>query len=107
MLFLFFVRAGSPRKPQLRGDCRIRVGLLSHPITHAVIVYQKIANNLIVLEIGTFIGFSTLGWLDAVGPDGLVTALEFSPEYAKIAEETFAKNGIKNAEVIVGDARES
>lgn len=60
-----------------------------------------------ILEIGTFIGFSTLGWIDAVGPNGHVTALEFSPEYAKIAEETFAKNGIKNAEVIVGDARES
>ena len=68
---------------------------------------RKSSNNPPVLEIGTFIGFSTLGWLDAVGPDGLVTALEFSPEYAKIAEETFAKNGIKNAEVIVGDARES
>jgi predicted O-methyltransferase YrrM len=36
-----------------------------------------------------------------------VTSLEYSPEYAEIAEETFAKNGIKNAEVIVGDARES
>jgi predicted O-methyltransferase YrrM len=69
--------------------------------------YQKSSNNLLVLEIGTFIGFSTLGWLDGVGPDGLVAAHEFSPEYAKIAEETFAKNGIKNAEIIAGDARES
>ncbi|KAG0650414.1 O-methyltransferase 6 [Hyphodiscus hymeniophilus] len=60
-----------------------------------------------VLEIGTFIGFSTLGWVEAVGPKGHVTALEYSAEYAAIAEETFAKNGIKNAEVIVGDARES
>ena len=60
-----------------------------------------------VLEIGTFIGFSTMGWSEAVGPDGHVTALEFSPEYAKIAEESFERNGIKNVEVIVGDARES
>jgi predicted O-methyltransferase YrrM len=45
--------------------------------------------------------------VESVGPDGHVTALEFSPEYAAIAEEAFAKNGIKNAEVIVGDARES
>jgi predicted O-methyltransferase YrrM len=36
-----------------------------------------------------------------------VTALEFSSDYAKIAKETLVKNGIKNAEVIVGDARES
>jgi predicted O-methyltransferase YrrM len=36
-----------------------------------------------------------------------VTALEFSPEYAAIAEEGFAKNGIKNVDVVVGDATES
>lgn len=60
-----------------------------------------------ILEIGTYIGFSTLGWASAVGSEGHVTALEFSAEYAKIAEETFAKNGVANTEVIVGDARES
>ncbi|KUJ09255.1 O-methyltransferase-like protein [Mollisia scopiformis] len=60
-----------------------------------------------VLEIGTFIGFSTMGWSEAVSTNGHVTALEFSPEYAQIAEEAFAKNSITNIEVIVGDARES
>jgi len=60
-----------------------------------------------ILEIGTFIGFSTMGWSSAVGPDGHVTALEFSPEYAAIAEESFAKNGIKNVDIVVGDATES
>jgi hypothetical protein len=62
---------------------------------------------LTVLEIGTFIGFSTMGWSSAVGPDGHVTALEFSPEYAAIAEEAFTKNGIKNVDIVVGDATES
>lgn len=61
----------------------------------------------LVLEIGTFIGFSTMSWAEAVGPSGHVTALEFSPEYVAIAEESFAKNGIKNVEVVVGDAKES
>jgi len=60
-----------------------------------------------ILEIGTFIGFSTMGWASAVGADGHVTALEFSPEYAAIAKESFAKTSIKNIEVIVGDAKES
>jgi predicted O-methyltransferase YrrM len=70
--------------------------------------YPRIfADSFTVLEIGTFIGFSTMGWSDAVGPDGHVTALEFSPEYAAIAEEAFSKNGIKNVDVIVGDATES
>ncbi|KAI9743793.1 MAG: hypothetical protein M1818_002527 [Claussenomyces sp. TS43310] len=60
-----------------------------------------------VLEIGCFIGFSALAWSHAVGPEGHVTTLEFSPEYAAIAEGNFAKNGVKNVQVIVGDARES
>jgi len=60
-----------------------------------------------ILEIGCFIGFSAMGWSHAVGPEGHVTTLEFDPGYAKIAEEALAKNGIKNVEVIVGDARET
>jgi len=60
-----------------------------------------------ILEIGTFIGFSTMGWAHAVGPSGHVTALEFSPEYASLAEENFAKNNIKNIQVLVGDAKDS
>jgi len=48
-----------------------------------------------------------MAWSEAVGPDGHVTALEFEPAYAKLAEEAWAKNGIKNTEVIVGDAAES
>jgi predicted O-methyltransferase YrrM len=59
------------------------------------------------LEIGTFIGFSTMAWSSAVGPDGHVTALEFESAYAKLAEEAWAKTGIKNCEIIVGDAAES
>jgi tRNA1(Val) A37 N6-methylase TrmN6 len=60
-----------------------------------------------VLEIGTFISFSALCWFEAVGPSGHVTTLEFSPEYASKAEKEFEKNGIKNIEVLIGDANES
>lgn len=35
----------------------------------------------IVLEIGVYIGFSTMGWSEAVGSSGYVTGLELSPEY--------------------------
>jgi hypothetical protein len=71
------------------------------------VIHTHRTNSVLVLEIGTYIGFSTLGWASAVGPEGHVTALEFSAEYAKIAEETFAKNDVTNTEVVVGDARES
>ncbi|CAG7560137.1 unnamed protein product [Fusarium equiseti] len=60
-----------------------------------------------VLEIGVYIGFSALVWADAVGPDGLVTGLEFEPEYADLSKKAFEANGVKNAEIIIGPASES
>ncbi len=48
-----------------------------------------------------------MGWSHAVGADGHVTTLEFSPDYAQVAKDTFTKNSVKNVEVIIGDARES
>ncbi|QDS67813.1 hypothetical protein FKW77_007108 [Venturia effusa] len=60
-----------------------------------------------ILEIGTFIGFSTMAWSSAVGAGGHVTALEYSPDYAKLAEEAWAKEGIENCELMIGDAAES
>ncbi|PVH91172.1 family 3 O-methyltransferase [Periconia macrospinosa] len=60
-----------------------------------------------ILEIGTYIGFSTLAWSQAVGPFGHVTTLEFNPEYASIAKETLQRERITNTEILVGDAGES
>ncbi|KAM3088210.1 hypothetical protein ACMFMG_002265 [Clarireedia jacksonii] len=71
------------------------------------IFMAKVMGAKRVLEIGTFIGYSTMGWASAVGPDGHVTGLEFSPEYAQLAQEAFAKNNINNVEIFVGDAQES
>lgn len=48
-----------------------------------------------------------MAWAEAVGPDGQVTALEYSPEWAKLAEEAWAKDNIMNCEIIVGDAADS
>lgn len=48
-----------------------------------------------------------MGWAEAVGPNGHVTTLEFEPKYAKVAQETWDKNGIKNIELIVGPAQDS
>lgn len=60
-----------------------------------------------MLEIGVFVGYSAMVWAHAVGQDGKVTGLEFNPEYAKDAEKAFEANGVKNVEVIVGDALET
>lgn len=57
-----------------------------------------------VLEIGVYVGYSSLVWAHAVGPQGHVTGLEFSEEYAQMAKDVFQKNGVNNVEVIQGDA---
>lgn len=62
---------------------------------------------LLVLEIGTYVGYSAAGWSHAVGADGGVMTLEFSPVYARDARENFEKYNIKNVHVIVGDANET
>jgi predicted O-methyltransferase YrrM len=60
-----------------------------------------------VLEIGVYVGFSALVWADAVGPNGLVTGLEFEPEYAELSKKAFKENNINNIEIIGGPASES
>ncbi|KAJ9156472.1 O-methyltransferase MdmC [Pleurostoma richardsiae] len=57
-----------------------------------------------VLEIGVFIGFSAMAWSYAAGPDGFVTGLEFSKEYAGMARKGLQENGVKNVEIVEGDA---
>ncbi|PQE28483.1 O-methyltransferase family 3 protein [Rutstroemia sp. NJR-2017a BBW] len=81
--------------------------MISNQQAQFQIFMAKVMGAKRVLEIGTFIGYSTMGWASAVGPSGHVTGLEFSPEYAQLATEAFAKNNINNIEILVGDAQES
>lgn len=56
-----------------------------------------------VLEIGVYLGFSSMTWSHAVGPSGIVTGLEFSPDYAAKSETAFRKNSISNITLHIGD----
>ncbi|PSR97003.1 S-adenosyl-L-methionine-dependent methyltransferase [Coniella lustricola] len=60
-----------------------------------------------VLEIGVYIGFSTMFWSHAVGKDGSVTGLELSDKYAGLARKACAENKIDNVDIRVGDAVKS
>lgn len=60
-----------------------------------------------MLEIGVFLGYSAMVWSNAVGPDGVVTGLEFDPEFAKLAGDALSAAGATNVEIIVGPAAES
>lgn len=49
-----------------------------------------------VLELGTYIGVSTLYLADAVGPTGRVTTVERGEEFHTIACRNFARNGMSD-----------
>lgn len=44
-----------------------------------------------VLEIGVYVGLSSLMWSQAVGPDGKFTGLEFDISFSKMAEEPISQ----------------
>jgi len=61
-----------------------------------------------VLEIGTFVGSSTMQFAKMVGPTGHVTTLEIGKEFADIARRNFAQNGlVDRITLIEGDASTS
>jgi predicted O-methyltransferase YrrM len=47
-----------------------------------------------VLELGTYVGVSTLYLAEAVGPDGMVTTVEKGEEFFAIAQRNFQRNGM-------------
>ena len=58
-----------------------------------------------VLEIGTFIGATTLALATAVGPLGRVVTLELGEEFANLAQRNFAESGVEaRIQLIQGDA---
>ncbi|KAK2597363.1 hypothetical protein QQS21_006060 [Conoideocrella luteorostrata] len=67
----------------------------------------RLTNAQRVLEIGAFVGFSVATWSHAVGKDGLVTGLEKSPEYARLAQNQLQRFECYNTEILVGDGLET
>jgi predicted O-methyltransferase YrrM len=58
-----------------------------------------------VLEVGTFVGSSTMQFAKMVGPAGHVTTLEIGKEFAGIARRNFAQNGLADRITLIeGDA---
>lgn len=58
-----------------------------------------------VLEIGTFIGHSSIRMAQTIGSKGRVTTIEVGKEFAEIAKENFERHGCSDQiELINGDA---
>lgn len=60
-----------------------------------------------ILEIGAFVGVSTMYFARAVPADGHVVSIETFDEFADIAEQNFARNNLQDRITLVrGDAKE-
>lgn len=56
-----------------------------------------------VLEVGTYVGASTLFLAEAVGAGGLVTTVEIGAEFAEIARENFRVNGMEHRIALINE----
>ncbi|KAI8956526.1 S-adenosyl-L-methionine-dependent methyltransferase [Daldinia sp. FL1419] len=75
--------------------------------SQALVFFARAIGAKRVLEIGVYVGYSAMIWSHAVGPQGKVTGLEYSPEYAKLAQEAWKEHGYDNIDVHVGAASET
>ncbi|KAI1389464.1 O-methyltransferase family protein [Hypoxylon trugodes] len=73
----------------------------------ALIFLSRLLGAKRVLEVGVYVGYSAMIWSHAIGPQGKVTGLEFSEEYAQLAREAAKENGYENIEIHVGPAAET
>lgn len=75
---------------------------------HFLQLLVRLSNSKRVLEIGTYIGVSTLFLAEAVGDEGFVTTIEVGAEFAEIARENFRRNGLLDRiNLIHADAKDA
>ena len=68
----------------------------------------QLMNAKYVLEFGTFTGYSSLSFAEAVSPDGRVTTLDRDPSATDFAKKYWEKAGFSEIiELILGDAQQN
>ncbi len=70
-------------------------------------IFSKMINPRRILEIGTYVGYSTLCLAEGLSEDGKIITLDIQPETNRVAKEFWAKSGLNNKiESHLGDALE-
>lgn len=70
-------------------------------------IFSKMINPRRILEIGTYVGYSTLCLAEGLNEDGKIITLDIQPETNRVAKEFWAKSGLNNKiESHLGDALE-
>ncbi|HEU4656431.1 MAG TPA: O-methyltransferase [Capillimicrobium sp.] len=102
----------TPPEPELDALYADTVGRLGHepmltgPVAGRLLeTLVFLARPRLVLEVGTFSGYSALSMARALPPDGRIVTLEIDPERAAFARERFAASPYAGRiEVVVGPA---
>lgn len=81
--------------------------MISNFQAQAHVFLARLVNAKRVLEIGVYVGYSSLVWAHAVGAEGKVTGLEFEEGYSELARDVMNQNGVSNVEILTGDALET
>ena len=70
-------------------------------------IFSKMINPRRILEIGTYVGYSTLCLAEGLSKDGKIITLDIQPETNRVAKEFWAKSGLNDKiESHLGDALE-
>ncbi|MBA2606736.1 MAG: O-methyltransferase [Acidobacteriota bacterium] len=70
-------------------------------------IFSKMINPRRILEIGTYVGYSTLCLAEGLSEDGKIITLDIQPETNRVAKEFWAKSGLNDKiESHLGDALE-
>jgi len=70
-------------------------------------IFSKMINPSRILEIGTYVGYSTLCLAEGLSEDGKIITLDIQPETNRVAKEFWAKSGLNDKiESHLGDALE-
>jgi predicted O-methyltransferase YrrM len=107
-----YLRAMLPERDPVLREMEAKAQREQIPIVGPVvarILFQlaRISRAATVFELGSAIGYSTIWWARAVGPEGRVIYTDADPGKAANAREFFARAGVLDRiQILIGDALE-
>lgn len=78
----------------------------NHIQAHFLMAVSKMIQPKLVLEIGTFTGYSAICLAQGLQPDGKIITIEKKPEFVEMAQKFFDKFNYRQIQIVQGNALE-